>query len=76
MSENSVILGIGGWIEEGCNVEEPDDDAEDFVEIDNLVALVDGNTVAAPVGSTDGVTARELLGPRGERVSMRDELRV
>lgn len=73
MSENSVIVGIGGWIEEGCKVEEPADDDVDFIEIDNLVALVDGNT---PVGCIDGVTALGLLGPRGERVSMRDELRV
>lgn len=57
MSGNSVILGIGGWIEEGCKVEEPADDTEDFVEIDNLVALVDGNTVATPVNCIDGVTA-------------------
>lgn len=76
MSGNSVILGIGGWIEEVCKVEEPPDDTEDFVEINNIVALVDGNPVATLVGSIDDVTAGELLGPRGERVSIRDELKV
>lgn len=76
MSGNSVILGTGGWTEEGSKVEDSADDAEDFVEIDNLVALVDGNTVAIPVTCIDGVTARESLEARGGRVSMRDELRV
>lgn len=40
------------------------------------MALVDGNPIATPVGCIDRVTARELLEPRGERVSMRDEVRV
>lgn len=52
------------------------DDIEDFVEIDSLVALVKGNPIATPVGCIDRVTARELLEPRGERASSRDELRV
>lgn len=57
-------------------VEELANDTGDFVRIDSLVALVDGNPVATPVGCIDRVTARELLKPRGERVSTRDEVRV
>lgn len=57
-------------------VEELANDTGDFVRIDSLVALVDGNPVATPVGCIDRVTARELLEPRGERVSRRDEVRV
>lgn len=57
-------------------VGEPANDTEDLVELDNLVALVDGNTIATPVDCIDGGIARELLGPRGERVSTRDEVRV
>lgn len=57
-------------------VEELAKDTEDFVKIDSLVALVEGNTVATPVDCIDRVTAREISGPRGERVSTRDEVRV
>ena len=57
-------------------VEEPTNDTEDLVGLDNLVALVDGNTVTTPVDCIDGGIARELLGTRGERVSIRDEVRV
>lgn len=76
MSGKSVILGIGGWIEEDWMGEEPANDTEDSVEIDDVMMLVDGNTLATPVGCIESVIAPELLGPCGERVPMRDELRV
>lgn len=56
-SGNSVILGVGGWIEEIRVVEELANDTVDFVRIDSLVALVDGNPVAIPVGCINRVTA-------------------
>lgn len=56
-SGNSVILGVGGWIEEILVVEELANNAEDFVRIDSLVVLVDGNPIATPVGCIDRVTA-------------------
>lgn len=75
-SGNSVILGTRGWIEEACVVEALANDIEDFVKIESLVTLVDGNKAATPVDCIDRVTVRELLGPRGERISTRDEVRV
>lgn len=48
---------MGGWIEEIRVVEELANDTEDFVRIDSLVVLVDGDPIATPVGCIDRVTA-------------------